>query len=86
MAVVTGWNCLLRFGIIDHSNNAEQSCGGGGWLCVISVELSTVKEIVSTFPMENLGYFFYLSWYFILAQQPLCCRGGCQLGSSVSCS
>lgn len=45
-----------------------------------------VKEIVSMFPMENLGYYSCCSWHFILAKLLWCCRGDCHLGSSFSCS
>lgn len=45
------------------------------------MEQLAVKEIVSTFPTENLGYFSYCSWHFILAKLLWCYRGGCRLGS-----
>lgn len=86
MAIVTSWSWLLRFGITGHDSNAEQSCGEEGWLYVIPVEQLAVKKIVSTCPTENLGYFSYSSQHFILAKLLWCCREGCHLGFSCSCS
>ena len=68
MAAVARWSRLLEFGITGHGSGTEQSCGEEGWLYVIPVEQLAVKEIISTFSTENLGYCSYHSCHFILGK------------------